>query len=93
MDLNGGSYWVFSDRLASGKGIENREARDAEGATSGVIVGGWLIDGEGGERVSSGDVGLGGIFEGKEIRDGKVTTELVGRSGPEPVRGWKSSGL
>ena len=41
--------------------------------------------------VSSGEAGLEGIFEGEEIGDRKVTTELVGRSKPGGVRSRKSS--
>ena len=46
------------------------------------------IDGKG---VPSGEAGLEAIFEGEEIGDRKVTTELAGRSKPGGVRGWKSS--
>ena len=58
---------------------------------SGFIVGVGLVDGKGGAGVSSVEAGLEGIFEGEEIGDRKVTTELVGRSRPEGVRGRKSS--
>ena len=50
-----------------------------------------LVDRRGEVGVSSGEARLEGIFEGKEIGDKKVITELVGRSKPEGVRGWKSS--
>ena len=60
--------------------MENREPIDVERATSGVIFGGWLVDGEGGAGVMSSDGGLEGIFEDDEIGDKKVTTEL--RGGP-----------
>ena len=46
----------------------------------------------GGAGVSSGEAGLEGIFEGQKIGDTKMTTELMGRSKPEGVRGWKSFG-
>ena len=39
----------------------------------------------------SGDAGLEGIIEDEVIGDKKVTTEIVGRSKPEGVRGCKSS--
>ena len=52
---------------------------------------GLLLDRIGERGVSLGEAGLEGIFEGEEIGDRKVTTELVGRSKPEGVRGCKSS--
>ena len=52
---------------------------------------GLLENREGEAGVSSGEAGLESIFEGEKIRDKKVTTDLVGRSKPEDVRGWKSS--
>ena len=71
--------------------MENCGPVDAEGATSGCIVGGRTVDSKVKEGGSSGEAGLEGVFEGEEIRDRKVTTELVGRSKPEGVRGRKSS--
>ena len=57
----------------------------------GITFVGLLVDRRGDTGVSSGEIRLEGIFEGKEIRDRKVTTDLVWRSKPEGVRGWKSS--
>ena len=57
----------------------------------GITFVGLLGDCRGEAGVSSGEAGLKGIFEGEEIRDKKVTTELMGRSKPEDVRSWKSS--
>ena len=90
-ELNGGSSWVFSGWPASSEEMENCGPVDAKGATSGCIVGGWVVDSKVKEGGSSGETGLEGIFEGEEIGDRKVTTELVGRSKPEGVRGRKSS--
>ena len=56
-----------------------------------VIIRGGFVDCKGETGVSSGDAGLEGIFEGGEIGDRKVTTELVGGSRPGGVRGRKSS--
>ena len=52
---------------------------------------GLLVDCRGEAGVLSGEVGLEGIFEGREIRDRKVPPELVGGSKPEGVWGWKAS--
>ena len=41
--------------------------------------------------VSSCDAGLEDIFEGEEVGERKVMTELVGRSKPESKKRWKSS--
>ena len=56
-----------------------------------TVVVGLLVVCKSEAGVSSGDAGLDGIFEGEEIGDKKVRTELVERSKPEGVRGWKSS--
>ena len=58
---------------------------------SGTVVVGLLVVCMGEAGVSSGDAGLEGIFEGEELGDKTLTTELVGRSRPEGVEGWKSS--
>ena len=50
---------------------------------------GLLVDRKGEVGVSLGKAGLEGIVEGEEIGDRKVMTELVGRSKPRGVRGWK----
>ena len=70
--------------------IENCNPVEGEAAGFGITCVGFL-DCRGDAGVSSGEAGLEGIFEGEEIRDRKVTTDLVGRSKPEGVRGWKSS--
>ena len=89
-ELNGGSSWVSLDWLTSSEEIGNCEPISVEGATSGFIVGGWLVDSMVRESGSSGEAGLDGIFEGGEIGNRKVTPELVGRSKPGGVRGQKS---
>ena len=71
--------------------IENCNTVDGEEAASVIGVVGLLLDCEGEAGVSSGEAGLKGIFEGEEIGDRKVSTELVGMSKSEGVRGWKSS--
>ena len=71
--------------------IENCNTVDGEEAASGIGVVGLLVDCEGEAGVSSGEAGLEGIFEGEEIGDRKLTTELVGKSNPEGVSGWSSS--
>jgi len=71
--------------------MENCNPVGEEEATSGAVVVGLLVVCKVEEGVSSGDAGLEGIFEGGEIGDKKVTTELVGQSKPEGVGGWKSS--
>ena len=48
---------------------------------------GLLVDRASEAGVLSGETGLEGFFEGVEIGDGKVTTDLVGWSKPEGVRG------
>ena len=58
---------------------------------SGTVVVELLGVCKGEAGVSSGEAGLEGIFAGGEIGDRKVTTEVVGRSKPEGVGGWKSS--
>ena len=52
---------------------------------------GLLVVCKGEAGISSSDAGVEGVFEGEEIGEKKVTTELVGRSKPEGVMGWKSS--
>ena len=64
---------------------------NVEAATSGFIVVGWIVDCEIREGGSSCEAGLEGICKQEETGDRKVTPELVGRSKPEGVRGWKSS--
>ena len=59
--------------------------------TSGTVVVGLLLGCKCEAGVSSGEAGLEGIFAGGETGDKKVTTEVVGRSKPEGVEGWKSS--
>ena len=77
-ELNGGGSSVVLDRLFSGSEIENCNPVGGEEAASGITVVGLLLGlrGEGG--VLSGEDGLEDIFEGEEIGDRKVTTELVG---------------
>ena len=58
--------------------------------TSGTVVVELLVVCKGEAGVSSSEAGLEGIFAGGEIGDRKVTTEVVGRSKPEGVGGWKS---
>ena len=58
---------------------------------SGTIVVGVLVGCKGEAGISSGEAGLESIFAAGEIGDRKVTTEVVGRSKPEGVSGWKSS--
>ena len=58
---------------------------------SGTVVVELLRVCKGEAGVSSGEAGLEGIFAGGEIGDRKVTTEVVGRSKPEGVGGWKFS--
>ena len=65
--------------------IVNYNPVDREGATCGIAVVGLLVEGENGAGISSGDAGLEGIFEGKEVREGKVTIGLDKNSGPEGV--------
>ena len=67
--------------------FENCNPIEREEAGFGITFVGLLVDRSG----EAGEAGLEGIFEGEEIRDREVTTELVGRSKPEGVRGWKSS--
>ena len=50
-----------------------------------------LVGCKGEAGVWSGEAGLEGIFAGGELGDRKVTTEVVGKSKPEGVGGWKSS--
>ena len=57
-----------------------------------TVVVGLLVVCKGEAGVLSGEAGLEGIFEGEEIGDKKVKTELVGRFRPEGVRIWKSFG-
>ena len=64
---------------------------DRREETSVLVVVGLLVECKGEAGVSSGEAGLEGIFEGEEIRDMKVTTEVVGISKPERVKGRKSS--
>ena len=52
---------------------------------------GLLVDRKDEVGVSSGEAGLECILGGKDTGERKLTTELVGRSKPEGVRGWKSS--
>ena len=85
-ELNGGSSWLFSDWLASRREINNGEPVDVGEATSGVPVGGSLVDCKGEVGVLSGDA----VFEGI-LGERKVTTELVSRYKPEGVRGRESS--
>ena len=54
---------------------------------------GSLVGCNGETGVSSGEAGLEGIFEGEEIGDRKVKSELVGRSKPGGVGGRKSSSV
>ena len=77
--------------MFSGTEIENCNPVDGEEPTSGITVLGLLVVYKDEASVLSGEAGLEVIFEGEEIGDRKVTTELVGRSKPESVRGWKSS--
>ena len=58
---------------------------------SGTVIVEFLGVCRGEAGVSSGEAGLEGIFAGGEIGDRKVTTEVLGRSKPEGVGGWKSS--
>ena len=51
---------------------------------------GLLVDDEGDSGVSSGKAGLEGSLE-EEIREGKVTTGLVGKLKPQGLRVWNSS--
>ena len=55
------------------------------------IVGGSLVVSKVREGGSSGEAGLEGICEQEAIGDKNVTSELVGRSKQEGVRGRKSS--
>ena len=55
------------------------------------MVGGWLVESKVREGGASGEAGLEGICEQEAIGDKNVTSELVGRSKPEGVRGRKSS--
>ena len=71
--------------------IENCNPNEGGEATSETVVVGLLVGCKVEAGVSSGEAGLEGIFAGGEIEDRKVTTELVGRSKPEGVGGWKSS--
>ena len=89
-ELNAGNSWVFSDWLASGEEIENCDPVEAKGATSGFIVGGWLVGSKDRADGSLGEAGLEGIFGWEAIGDRKVTTELVGRFKLEGVRVGKS---
>ena len=82
---------MFSNLLVSGREAEKRDSVDAEGATSVLIIRSWFVDCKGEPGVSSGDAELEGIFEGKEIGDRKVKSDLVGRSKPGGVGGRKSS--
>ena len=86
-----GSFSVLLEWSVLGSEIENCNPVEEEEATSGTVVVGLLVGCKGETGVSSGDAGLEGIFVGEEIGDKKVTTESVGRSKPECVRGWKSS--
>ena len=52
---------------------------------------GWIVDSKVREGGSSGEAGLEGICEREKIGDKKMTPELVERSGPENVKGRKSS--
>ena len=58
---------------------------------SGTVVVELLVVCKSEAGISSGEAGLEGIFAEGEIGDRKVTTEVVGRSKPEGVGGWKSS--
>ena len=66
---------------------------DREGATSGIIVVGLLVDCKGEAGVSCGETQLEDFLEVLEMRERKVTIGLVGMSKPERVKGWKSTGL
>ena len=70
--------------------IENCNPVEGEEAGFEITIVGLLLDRRGEAVVLSGEAGLEGIFEGDEIGDRKVTTELVGRSKPEGVRDRKS---
>ena len=70
--------------------IGNCNPVEAEEVGFWVTLVGLLVDRRSDAGVSSGEAGLEGNFEGEEIGGRKVTTELVGRSKPEGVRGWKS---
>ena len=74
--------------LFLGSEIENCIPDDVEEAASGITLKGSLVDRKIEAGVSSSEAGLKGIFEGEEIGLMKVTTELVGSSRPEGVRGW-----
>ena len=84
-------FTVVLDGSVLGSEIENCNPVEEEEATSGTVVLGLLVGCKGEAGVSSGEAGLEGIFAGAEIGDRKVTTEVVGRSKPEGVGGWKSS--
>ena len=90
-ELNGGSSSVVLDWSFSGSEIGNYNPVEGEEAASGIKFVGLLVDRRVEVGVSTGEAGLEGFFEGEEIGNGKVTTELVGSSKPEGVRGWKSS--
>ena len=67
--------------------IENCNPVEGEEAAFGITFVELLVDRRGEAVVSSCKAGLQGILEGKEIGDRKLTTELVGRSKAEGVRG------
>ena len=64
---------------------------DKKGATFENTAVALLLDCNGEAGVSSGETGLQGIFDGKEIGETKVTTGLLGSSKREGLKGWKSS--
>ena len=67
--------------------IENCNPVEGERAGFGITLVGLLVDRRGEADVSSSEAGLEGIFQGDEIGDRKVTTELKRMSKPEGVRG------
>ena len=90
-ELIGGSFCVVLDWTVLGCELENSNPVEGEEATSGTVVLGLLVVCKGEAGVSLGEAGLEGIFEGEEIGDRKMTTEVVGWTKPEGVEGWKSS--
>ena len=71
--------------------IENCNPVEGEEAGFGITFVRLLVDRRSEAAVLSSEAGLEGILERDEIGDRKVTTNLVGRSKPEGVRGQKSS--